>query len=416
MVGSLGWCWDDIVDNTKSWIEISEERLRTNYRALTRVAGDDVAVLAVVKADAYGHGARVCAPVLELAGAEWLGVTDAEEGIAVRAALDAGGECRILVMSGLLQEDAQAIVQHRLTAVVWTRQQMEWLAAAAGDGPVPVHIEIDSGMARQGVAPGEELRKLLGWLAAQPRLRLEGVMTHFASAEVADSPLTLEQRRRFEQALRQVAEAGLRPEWVHAGNSSTVDNSAASGRDEGSLVWLRQVAARLGARAMVRTGLALYGYCLPVEGGEALVEPALRPVMTWKARVIGVREVEAGATVGYSAVFIAPRPMRLALLPIGYADGLRRELSGSDEAAGGWAMLHGRRAMVVGRVSMNLTVVDVTGIDDVSVGDEAVLLGDGITADDHARLAHTIAYEIVCGVRAEPRLVRASFAPRVAGN
>lgn len=241
-------------------------------------------------------------------------------------------------------------------------------------------------------------------------------MTHFASAEVADSPLTLEQRRRFEQALRQVAEAGLRPEWVHAGNSSTVDNSAASGRDEGSLVWLRQVAARLGARAMVRTGLALYGYCLPVEGGEALVEPALRPVMTWKARVIGVREVEAGATVGYSAVFIAPRPMRLALLPIGYADGLRRELSGSDEAAGGWAMLHGRRAMVVGRVSMNLTVVDVTGIDDVSVGDEAVLLGDGITADDHARLAHTIAYEIVCGVRAEPRLVRASFAPRVAGN
>jgi alanine racemase len=121
--------------------------------------------------------------------------------------------------------------------------------------------------------------------------------------------------------------------------------------------------------------------------------------------VIGVRDVDAGATVGYNAIFAAPRPMRLALLPVGYADGLRRELSGSDDAAGGWAMVRGRKARIVGRVSMNLTVVDVTGIPGVSVGDEAVLLGDGITADDHARLAHTIAYEIVCGMRAEPRLV-----------
>lgn len=390
----------------KSWVEISEERLQSNYQSLVRVAGDDVAVLAVVKADAYGHGACVCAPVLAAAGAEWLGVTDAAEGIAVRAALGAVGEHSILVMSGLLQEEAAAIVQHRLTPVVWTQQQMEWLAEAAGDALLSVHIEIDTGMARQGVAPGEELRELLDWLAAQPKLRLDGVMTHFASSEVAESPLTMLQRRRFEQALQQVADAGLRPKWVHAGNSSTVDNSAGTVHDCGSLVWLREAAARLGARAMVRTGLALYGYCLPVEGGEALVEPALRPVMTWKTRVIGVRDVEAGATVGYNAIFAAPRPMRLALLPVGYADGLRRELSGPDEVSGGWAMLRGRRAMIVGRVSMNLTVVDVTGIDGVNVGDEAVLLGDGMTADDHARLAQTIAYEIVCGVRAEPRLMR----------
>lgn len=393
----------------KSWVEISEERLVANYAALVKVAGDGVTALAVVKADAYGHGAKVCAPILARAGVEWLGVTDAEEGVAVRAALTGlAVQPRIVVMSGLLQEDAEAIVQHDLTPIVWTRQQMEWLAQAVlrqGAEPLPVHLEIDTGMARQGVAPGEELQELLTWLAGQRSLRLDGVMTHFASSEVAGSPLTLLQRGRFEQAVNEVVAAGLHPVWVHAGNSSTVDNSAVSEHDCGSLIWLRSIASSIGARAMVRTGLALYGYCLRVEGASALVRPELRPVMTWKTRVIGVREVQAGATVGYNAIFTARRPMRLALLPVGYADGLRRELSGSDAAPGGWGMVGGRRAMIVGRVSMNLTIVDVTDIAGVSVGDEVVMLGDGVTADDHARLAHTIAYEIVCGMRAEPRLV-----------
>ncbi len=396
----------------KSWVEISEERLAANYRALGRIAGDGVAVLTVVKADAYGHGAKVCAPVLAQAGAEWLGVTDAEEGVAVRASL-AGvvAQPEILVMLGLLREDAEAIVRAGLTPIVWTRQQMEWLAEtvrSSGAEPLAVHLEIDTGMARQGVVPGEELRDLLAWLAGQQELRLDGVMTHFASSEVADSALTLHQRERFEQALAEVAAAGLRPNWVHAGNSSTVDNSSVCGHDCGSLVWLREVAARVGARAMVRAGIGLYGYCLPVEGAKALVLPELQSVMTWKTRVIGIREVQAGDTVGYNAIFTAARPMRLALLPVGYADGLRRELSGSDGVPGGWTMVRGRRAMIVGRVSMNLTIVDVTEIADVAVGDEAVLLGDGITADDHAGLAHTISYDIVCGMRAEPRLVNAA--------
>ena len=133
--------------------------------------------------------------------------------------------------------------------------------------------------------------------------------------------------------------------------------------------------------------------------------------MSWKTRVIGVREVGAGDTVGYNATFVAERPMRLALVPVGYADGLRRELSSTNSHAGGWMMLQGRRAAIVGRVSMNLTVVDVTEIPGVRIGDEVVVLGDGTTAEDHARLAGTIAYEIVCGVRASLRLVQAeSFA------
>jgi alanine racemase len=281
---------------------------------------------------------------------------------------------------------------------------------------LPVHLEIDTGMARQGIAPGEALRTLLHWLQRQPRLRLDGVITHFASPEVAGSPQTLAQRQRFEQAIAAVAEAGLRPAWVHAGSSSTVDNrdAAADNRDAaaGNLAWLRSLAASVGARSMVRSGIALYGYCLPIEQAgtpvQSKVQSALaelQPVMSWKTRVLGLREVQAGDTVGYNAIFTAERPMRLALIPVGYANGLRRELSGSNARPGGWVMLHGQRAPIVGRVSMNLTVVDVTAIPSVALGDEVVVLGDGVTADDHARLAHTIAYEIVCGVRAQSRLV-----------
>jgi alanine racemase len=401
----------------KNWVEVSEERLAANYRGLEEAAGGDTAVMAVVKANAYGHGVGVCAPVLAKNGTEWLGVTDVAEGGAVREALAMAGiaaerQPGVLVMSGLLDEDADAMVRERLTAVVWTRQQMEWLAEAAarrGDGArVSVHLEIDTGMARQGVIPGEELEAVLRWLVGQKLVRLDGVMTHFASTEVAGSPQTRAQRELFEVAMNSVVAAGLRPAWVHAGNSSTVDNQ---GGDE-NLVWLRGLAEGVGARSMVRVGLGLYGYCLPIEYASQLVgevkpqvRPEVRPVMTWKTRVIGLREVRAGDTVGYNAIFSAQRAMRLALLPVGYADGLRRELSGSKTQQGGWAMVGGRRAAIVGRVSMNLTIVDVTEIADVAVGDEVVVLGDGVTADDHARLAHTIAYEIVCGVRAGSHLV-----------
>jgi alanine racemase len=397
----------------KSWVEISERRLAANYRLLCEAAGGETEVLAVVKANAYGHGAAVCAPVLVQAGAEWLGVADAEEGVAVRAALATTKQPRILVMCGLLADEAETIVRSGLTPMVWDQQQMEWLAAAVlqhgGDmAPLTVHLEIDTGMARQGIAPGEGLRSLLHWMKRQPRLRLEGVMTHFAAPEVAGSALTVAQWGRFEQAIAAVEEAGLRPEWVHAGNSSVVDTCGAAE----NLGWLQSVAKRVGARAMVRAGIALYGYCLPIEqacsDGDVIlakVRPGLQPVMTWKTRVIGLREVKAGDTVGYNAIFTAERAMRLALLSVGYADGLRRELSGSNMRAGGWVMVRGQRAAIVGRVSMNLTVVDVTEISGVGVGDDVVLLGDDVTADDHAQLAGTIAYEIVCGIRASSHLV-----------
>ncbi len=394
-----------------SWIEISDERLVANYHAIQLAVGAQTSVLAVVKANAYGHGIEICSLALARVGVPWLGVTSAAEGALVRRVLAEAGIARqnqpeILLMCGFLPEDVEAIAKHALTPVVWTPEQIGWLQGSGAD----VHVEVDTGMARQGVRPGAELDDLLGELAAAG-LALDGVMTHLCAAEVAHSELTQTQQRRFEAAITQVRNLGLAPKWVHAGSSSSVDNPAQSSP------WLVDLAATVGARAMVRCGCALYGYCVEIEqhkniaslaAGRGYVpsrlRAALRPVMTWKTRVMDLRDLPAGETVGYNATFTAPVPMRLALLPVGYADGLRRELSGSNARPGGWVILHSRdgsahRAPIVGRVSMNLTMVDVTAIPDLRVGDQVVLLGDGITADDHARLAQTIPYEILCGVR-----------------
>ena len=386
-----------------SWIEISEERLAVNFRAIALAVGAETAVLAVVKANAYGHGIELCSPALARAGAPWLGVTGASEGARARralaeAGLARGGQPGILLMCGFLPEDVEAIAEHALTPVVWTPEQVGWLE---GSG-LAVHVEVDTGMARQGVHPGAELEDLLAEIEAA-ELPLDGVMTHFGAAEAAHSALTQTQQRRFESAIAQVRRQGLAPKWVHAGSSSSVDNPAQSSP------WLVDLANSVDARAMVRCGCAIYGYCVPITGADAAsvpskLRPALRPVMTWKTRVLSLRDLAAGETVGYNATFTAPAPMRLAMLPVGYADGLRRELSGTNARPGGWIVLHTRdgsahRASIVGRVSMNLTMVDVTAIPGVRIGDEVVVLGDGITADDHARLAATIPYEILCAVR-----------------
>jgi alanine racemase len=263
---------------------------------------------------------------------------------------------------------------------------------------VAVHLEVDTGMVRQGASLGAELERVCARLAGSEWVVCEGVMSHLSSSEVAGSAVTRAQQVRFGEALEQVVEAGLRPAFVHLGNSSAVDEGSTMG-------WVKAAAERLGARAMVRTGIAVFGECLSMEGaGESAYGGRLQPVMTWKTRIVGLREVEAGATVGYGATFVARGPMRLALLPVGYADGFRREASSG--IGDGWVMIAGERAPVVGRVSMNLTVVDVTGIEGVAVGDEVVLLGEGVSAQEHARWCGTIAYEILCGVRGRVELVQ----------
>ncbi len=410
----------------KVWTEIAAGRLAGNFAALSSMISDSapagpepMALLAVIKANAYGHGIDPCAGILAKAGAEWLGVTDAHEGARVRAVLSASGsgegiastsqkramgQPEVLVMSGTvgLPGEAECIAKNGLTAVIWELSHVQRLAEAAGDGrPLRVHVEVDTGMSRQGVAPGPALETMLRAIAEEPRVVLDGVFTHFAATQVAGSEQTAAQQASFEAAIEQVAGSGLKPRWVHVGNSSYLDNGTpGDSRQRSSLAWVRAAAARLGARPMVRSGLALYGYVLPIEGpGLSLAGAHVLPVMTWKTRVIGVREVQPGAQVGYDGAFLAERPMRLALLPIGYADGLRREFSSTNAKAGGWVVIRGERALIVGRVSMNLTTVDVSGIADVGEGDEVTILGDGVSAEDHARVVRTIAYEILCGVR-----------------
>ncbi len=379
--------------SSPSTIHIDAARLRANFRAVQATAQAEV--IAVIKADAYGHGAELCAPVLREAGARWLGVTGVEEGARVRHALGEA-ETHILSMCGMLPEDADAMVAHALTPVLWTVAQVQGMEAAAHSAGkrAGVVLEVDAGMARQGVAP-EDVATIAAQIAAAQSLECVGIMAHLPSAERAGDATTLRAQEVFAKALAEAHEAGLRPAFVHLANTSAVDEGSTS-------AWVAAQAALYGAQPAVRTGLALYGYALPVEGAGAHLHDALAPVMTWTARVVDVRDVAAGATVGYGATFTAPHAMRLALLPVGYADGFRREASSG--LGNGWVcFLNAERApvigRVVGRVSMNLIVVDVTSIAGVGVGDQAVLLGPGVSAEDHARWAGTIAYDILCGVR-----------------
>ena len=388
----------------KSWVDISGARLGENLRAIQSATGTAVEVLAVVKANGYGHDAALCAPVLVAAGARWLGVSDVEEGARVRETLGESST-RLLVMCGMALADAPEMALHGLTPVVWTSEQvgaMERAARGAGHR-LNVHLEIDTGMARQGALPGPELALVLERLAASRWVGCEGVMSHLCAAEVAGSEITERQRERFAEALEQVTAAGIKPDYIHLGNSSAVDEGS-------TMAWVRDTAKKMGAKPMVRTGLAIYGSCLPIEGATSSAKKGrqavrsglaarLKPAMTWKTRILDLREIEDGATVGYGAIFTAKGPMRLALLPVGYADGFRREASSG--LGNGWVMIGGEKSPVVGRVSMNLTVVDVTSRPNVTVGGEAVLLGEGVSVEDHAAWCETIPYDILCGIKAK---------------
>jgi alanine racemase len=386
--------------NRPVWAEISRSCLLGNYQKLQSHGGWQAGLMPIVKANAYGHDALACAPTLAEAGAPWLGVTSTAEGIAVRSVCP---QPRILLMSGIFQGEAEAAIQHGLTAVVWEPWHLDLLeqAAAAQDMPpasLAVHLEIDTGMSRQGVQV-DQLAKLLDCFHASARLRLEGLMTHFASPEVISTIRPNPQLAKLEKALQLILNHGSRPQWLHAGNSSTV----IAGPDRSAL---EAIASRAGVRLMFRPGLALYGYAdrITQDGLSWPLEPGLSPVLSWKTQVTSLRTLHPGDSVGYAATFTAPRETRVALLPVGYADGLNRLLSNR-----GWVLIRGHEAPIVGRVSMDQTVVDVSAIPEVAVGDEAVLLGSqgslSITAWDLADLAGTIPWEVLCAI--------ASRVPRV---
>lgn len=391
--------------------EISRSRLLGNFkylRSLARATGaENCELMAVVKGNAYGNSLALCAPWLADAGAEWLGITSAEEGAIVRRLCPSS---KILVMRCLLRGEVDQVLAESLTPTVWDIGQLEWLAEAArrrkiDAASVPIHLEIDSGMTRQGAASGD-LTDVLKKLKQLPELRLDGVYTHFASPEMLDSDQNSQQWAAFERAVEAIYAAGFSPKWVHAGNS----NSVLGGQIARPLA---DLAKKKGARCMMRPGIALYGYASAFTGSHAedaeAARAGLKPVLTWKTEIASVRTVGAGTKVGYDATFTAKREMKLALLPIGYADGLNRKLSGGNESNGGHVLVRGTAAPIVGRVSMDLTVVDVSNAPGACAGDEVILIGEQgkhrITADDHARWAGTIPYEILCGIAARvPRV------------
>ncbi|MEO6923584.1 MAG: alanine racemase [Bryocella sp.] len=378
----------------RSWLEISKPRLVANVQQV-REAAHDAEIVAIVKADAYGHGVNVVAPMLLDAGVRWLGVNDLDEALVVRAVLGKR-EVNVLVLCGLETHQAPFLLHLDTTCVVWMPEQVYALneAARLESKRVAVHLEIETGMARQGATVGAELAEMLDALADSEYVRCEGVMTHLCCSEVRGARTTTDAMRLFEQALEQLHAGGVIPQYLHIANTSAIDEQAV-------VPWLEALARVDSATVMVRPGLALYGYALPMEGGHGVLASELQPVMHWTTRVLALREIAEGATVGYGATFTATRTMRLALLQVGYADGLtRRASSGMGD---GWVMVRGERAPVVGRVSMNLTVVDVTEIAGVEIGDEVVVLGEGVSAEDHAQWAGTMVYEVLCGMRAMAR-------------
>ena len=403
------------------WAEISLDRLIQNFKLLSRTAcraAPSSTLLAVVKADAYGHGVEICGPALAAAGAGWLGVTSVDEGSRLRRALGVLpsrlSAARILIMSSFWLGEADTLLDRALTPLLWEPYQCAVLTDAArtrGLGPatVPVHLEIDTGMARQGIAPGPPLASLLAehLLPGSP-LTVEGVMTHFSAPELLDGCDTDRQLACFESALRQLAAAGVRPRYIHAGNSASIF-------DEHQVAALQALADRFSSpdhqvQLMLRPGLALYGYAVRFTPPSAAPDQsALQPVLAWKTRITSLRELTPGQGPGYNSTFQAARYTRLALTPVGYADGLNRLLSNNASM-----LVRGQHAPIAGRISMDQTILDVTDIPRATIGDEIVILGQQangsgsatISAWEHADLCGTIPYEVLCNIAARvPREV-----------
>ena len=378
-----------------AWAEISATALIHNYRVLRDHAANYGAhIICVIKANAYGHGVIGVARVLVAAGAEWFAVTSVDEGMELVRQFRENGQPldlesgRILIFSGVFDvEDAWRAIRHQLTPVILSLQQLEWLAEAARvntprNRKYALHLEIDTGMARNGVRWDDkaQLDAIGDLLAANAQLRVEAVMTHFASPDDSSSPQTEQQIHRFRLALESLDALGVRPSILHAGNSFTLVDPAQTDA-------LAELARTYGCRLLLRPGLALYGYGVP----------EVKPVLTWKSRITSLRRLQAGDGVSYNATFHTTRASVVATLSTGYADGYNRLLSNK-----GSVLIRGERAAVLGRVTMDQIMVDVTTIDSVAVGDEAVLLGTQgdltVSAAHMATLTNTITWEVLCAI------------------
>lgn len=371
------------MDNSRSisgrptWAEIDLNALAHNYRIIRSQVGNEVSILAAVKANAYGHGAVECARRLEREGVNWFGVALPEEGIELR---EAGISTPILCLGGFWQGQEAACLKYGLTPVIDRLDESRVFDAAARDAGMTadVHLKIDTGMGRLGVR-ADEVAQFCEGLKRLSHLRVDGLLTHLAAADADAMKLfTDHQLEKFEEAVRICRGHGFAPTYLHAANSAATFVFP-SGRGN-----------------MVRPGGALYGFVRDVFPAN-IDRPDLQPVMSLHSRIVLLKTVAKGELLGYGCTFETQRESRIATLPIGYDDGYRRALSNR-----GRMLVRGQFAPVVGRVSMDMTLIDVTDIPAVMVDDYVTLMGaDGgqsVTAEDLGELAGTISYEITCGI------------------
>ena len=366
----------------RTWAEIHLSNLEHNYRALRGMLPRGCRFLGVVKADAYGHGAIPVAKKLEELGAEYLAVACLDEAIELR---DSGITAPILILGPTPALFAEELIQYGLTQSVQDLDSARALSETAGKAgkALRVHWKVDTGMSRLGFLCDEShLERSVGEIChacALPYLESEGIFTHFANAD-QDEDYTMLQLKRFFCTLDKLAQEGVRPKIRHCAASAAVLHYPCTHLD------------------MVRPGIALYGH-YPDPSCEGLDGPGLLPVMTLKTRVAAVRELSAGTSVSYGCTHVLRRDSRIAVLPIGYADGLERLLSNQGEV-----LLGGHRVPILGRVCMDLCLVDVTDLPLTTPGDEVIVFGSELPLEEKADQVGTISYELLCGV--SPRVPR----------
>ena len=359
--------------------EIDLQAFRHNFQNLRSHISPQTRIMAVIKADAYGHGALPCARVAVECGADYLGAGVIEEGIELR---QSGLDAPILILGSIFPDEAEDLVRHDLATIVCTLPLAQALAKEAEkqNKTASVHIKVDTGMNRLGVLP-ENLPELLNQIRNLPNLKIEGVSTHFASADDEVISITQAQLKKFQASLAYLKQDD-RP-LIHCSNTSALFKFPESHFD------------------MVRPGLILYG-ALPSPSLQAVLSEKenlspFKPVMQWKSRIILVKSIAKGQPVSYSGSFTTQRGSLIATLPVGYADGLHRSLSNKMDV-----LIRGKRAPQIGNICMDMTLIDVTEIQDVQAGDEVVLFGkqegQTITVDEMATKGGTIPYEILCNV------------------
>jgi alanine racemase len=370
------------------WAEISLKAIIHNLRVIRRHVGANRKILAVVKSNAYGLGAVPISKALQKAGAEWFGVTCANEGIELR---DAGIRKPILVLTGFWPGEEKRLIQNHLTPTVTRLDDVRYLeravksihAKSARKSPrVRFHLKINTGMNRLGISP-DEIDAFAAALAGCPHLRLEGTFTHFASAEDFTAQQTVQQEQLFRDCLARLRALGISPGIVHMANSGAICARPSTWVD------------------MVRPGAILYGYHQsfdpPQKREEVKGAMPLAPCLSLRARIISLREVPVGQAVGYAGRFVTTRPSKIAVINAGYADGVVRGRTNR-----GCALVRGLRVPLVGTISMDLTMLDVTDVPDVTLGDVVTIYGkDGkaaIEVSDVAREIGTVTSDLLCAL------------------